>query len=265
MARALLPLTTQTRPFQVKESEPWTRKSIRWTPTGTIRRAAVPFSSTRTSRASSTAVSRSPRRTRNTSRVASPNRPAGPCPKSTRSNNGQRARAARWRPGGSPPGRRSVFAHACGILLPMPVPAMVVGFSLWVATAGGSDLPRAYQDALDALRTSNEPSARALAAIAVAHGFPHVPVFDPADAVDALSDAMQADADPTGPAMAAYALRVLRDLRGGARPIGAIQATAARGVDPQGGFSGAVPLPGPHPYPAPGHAAGRPAPRSVSD
>src|SRR5213592_3941061 len=64
------------------------------------------------------------------------------------------------RPGGEPPGRRSVFAHACGILLPMPVPAMVVGFSLWVATAGGSDLTRPYQDALDALRTSNEPSAR---------------------------------------------------------------------------------------------------------
>jgi len=112
----------------------------------------------------------------------------------------------------------------------MPVPAMVVGFSLWVATAGGSDLPRPYQDALDALRTSNEPSARALAAIAVAHGFRDVPLSDPADAVDALSDAMQADADPTVQAMTAYALCVLRDLRGVPRLIGAIQATVARGV-----------------------------------
>jgi len=141
----------------------------------------------------------------------------------------------------------------------MPVPAMVVGFSLWVATAGGSDLPRAYQDALDALRTSNEPSARALAAIAVAHGFRDVPLSDPADAVDALSDAMQADADPTVQAMTAYALCVLRDLRGVPRLIGAIQATVARGVDPQGRFSDAVPLPVPYLYRALGHVGGREA------
>jgi HEAT repeat protein len=138
----------------------------------------------------------------------------------------------------------------------MPLPAMVVGLSLWAATAGGSDLPRPYQDALAALRSAKEPSARALAAIAIAHGFREVPLPDPLDVVDALSDAMQADADPTVQAMTAYALCVLRDPRGVPRLIGAIQSIVARGVDPQGPYSDAVPLPVPYLYRALGHAGG---------
>src|SRR5437762_11212527 len=39
--------------------------------------------------------------------------------------------------------------------------------------------------------------------------------------------------------------------------IGAIQSTVARGVDPQGRFSDAVPLPVPYLYRALGHAGGR--------
>lgn len=133
---------------------------------------------------------------------------------------------------------------------------MMVGLSLWAATAGGSGLPQVYQDALAALRSAREPSTRALAAIALAHGFRDAPLADPLDVVDALSDAMRGDADPTVQAMTAYALCVLRDPRGVPRLIGAIQSTVARGVDPQGPYSDAVPLPVPYLYRALGHAGG---------
>jgi len=136
---------------------------------------------------------------------------------------------------------------------------MMVGLSLWAATAGGSDLPRPYQEALVALRTSKDPSVRALAAIALAHGFGDVPLPDPPEVVDALSDAMHGDADPTVQAMTAYALSVLRDPRGVPRLISAVQSTAARGVDPQGPYSEAVRLPVPYLYRALGHAGGREA------
>jgi len=139
----------------------------------------------------------------------------------------------------------------------MPVQAMVVGFSLWAAAIGPADLPPPYQNALRDLRSARDPAIRARAAVVLAHGIKGVPAPDPApDIVDALADAMLADADVDVQTAAAYALCVLGDPRGVSRAIAAVQATLGRGLDQQGLLSEAVRLPIPYLYRALGNAGG---------
>lgn len=139
----------------------------------------------------------------------------------------------------------------------MPVPAMVIGLSLWAAAAGASDLPRPYQDALRDLRMARDPTIRARAAIVLAHGIKGVALAEPTPEItDALAETMLADVDGTVQTMAAYALCVLGDRRGVSRAIAALQATLARGLDQQGPYGEAVGLPIPFLYRALGNAGG---------
>ncbi len=126
-------------------------------------------------------------------------------------------------------------------------------------------LPDAYRTAIDQLRTAKDPTARAVAAIGLGHGFQGVGSTSAPEVLDALHEAAVVDPDATVQAMAAYALCAHGDRRGVSRVVAALRERLERGADPQGVYSDAVRLPVPYLFRALGRAGGPEATRFLID
>lgn len=139
----------------------------------------------------------------------------------------------------------------------MRVLAAAVLAVLVAAPETAGELPRAYAEAVERLRSAADPVERARAAIALGYGFrdveapgAHLAIMDP------LLAAATGDPDATVQVMAAYSLCLLGDARGVARLVAGLRAKLAAGADPRGAYAPALDLPLPYLFRALAHVGG---------